>query len=531
MKWDILDVDEKPYCQEYGVSVPAGKLLAASRLGRPEVEELLAEDTSLHVSESACLEKAVLRLKEAAARGEKVLIGGDYDCDGLCATAILKDTLDRLGIVNGYYIPNRLQEGYGLSARTVEMAHARGYSLIVTVDNGVKAHAALQTARALGMETIVTDHHEIEEEVEADLLVHPTLMEERYSGLSGAGVVFEISLALLGETAKYTALASIAAMADVMPLWKENRRLVKRGFAAIRRGALPAASVLLRDPAQVSAESVSFQIVPKLNSVGRLADRYNVNRLVPFLLSEDPRVLQAFGKDLEGINRERRNLSETMVAQAEMLLAEDPFAIVYDERFAEGICGLAAGKLAEKYHRPTLVCAPHGNEIRGSGRSGEDFDLYGFFRQGFPELTSFGGHAQAVGLGMRKADFPAFQKKVQERMRAMHYTWKEPVHKALRINPDEVSVDALTDLKKLDPWPRELASPVFAFVHPVVLRRMDTPKVIRLNLASAAGNLEAVSFSFDALPVPERFDALIGELSVNAWKGRRSVQLRIRDIV
>lgn len=233
MDHELITVDEKEIVEKWNVGKLSGKLIAASNMDDALIYDLLSSDDHLSVSKADCVLKACARLIEAKNNHEKVFVGGDYDADGICSTAIMKRTLDVFGIENGYYIPDRFKEGYGLNAKTVELAYQKGYSVILTVDNGVKAHDALQKAKQLGMFVIVTDHHEIEEEVEADIVVHPDYMESEFSYLSGAGVALEISRNLIGTGSEFdelVALCSVALIGDVMPEWKETRKLIKKVF-------------------------------------------------------------------------------------------------------------------------------------------------------------------------------------------------------------------------------------------------------------------------------------------------------------
>ena len=311
-KYQFVEKDAAELCRKYDLPVLSGRLLAASGLDDDRIRELLFDDGQLHTSQAACVKQLCQRLLTARAKGEKVFIGGDYDADGICSTAIMKDVLDRLGIACGYYIPDRFREGYGLNPATVDMVADKGYTLIITVDNGVKAHAAIAKAHERGLEILVTDHHQIDEEVKADLVVHPDYMEPEFATLSGAGVALQISRSLLGDLPFHTALAAVAAIGDVMPLWQESRRIVRQGLQAMRQGEAPALLSLLRSRDVIDAEAVGFQIVPRLNSVGRMNDLSNVNTLVPFLLSHDPAVITAYKTQLETVNEARRSMSAMM---------------------------------------------------------------------------------------------------------------------------------------------------------------------------------------------------------------------------
>lgn len=530
MKWKIVTADGDAVCRQYPVGRLAGALLAAAGADSQQIQELLEEDMPLGTSQAECVLSACQRIQKAAANHEKVMIAGDYDCDGVCATAIMKDTLDRLGVVNGYYIPDRFREGYGLAAHTVELAKQKGYSLLITVDNGVKAHAALKCANALGLETIVTDHHQIEEEVETGLLVHPSKMEEDYCYLSGAGVALQISRNLLGTVELHTALAALAAVGDVMPLWKQTRRIVKAGFAAVNSGFAPSILPLLQGR-QMDYESAGFQAVPRLNSVGRMNDLSNVNTLVPYLLCHDQGKISRYASQLETVNSTRRQLSEMMSAKAGKMLDDSPFYVLYDESFVEGICGLVAGRIANEYHRPVLVMASHEDLIKGSGRSVPGFNLFDFFASGFEELTAFGGHEQAVGLALKKTDFESFRAKVEAKMAASGFAYQEAEETAVSFDPALLTLDELRQWKRLDPWPREFGQGLIAIAHPRVLKVLEGPKVTKILIASDAGPLEGIFFSYQKLVVPEHIGAIIAHPGIHTWHSTSSVQLQIVDFV
>ncbi len=506
------------------------RVLAASSLSKAQIEEIVDPNVPLATSQAPCVQEAARRIRAAKEAHEKVLIGGDYDCDGICATAIMKALLDRLGIVNGYYIPDRFKEGYGLGEKTVRLAKERGYTLLITVDNGVKAHAALRLAKQMGMDTIVTDHHMIEEQVEADILVHPERMEEEYSGLCGAGVAYELSRYMLGDIPSLTGLAAVASIGDVMPLWAQTRAIVRHGFAAINAGALPSVGRMLAGE-RANLESVAFRIVPKLNAVGRMQDDSNVNTLVPFLLSDDPLQLAGYAAQLEKVNNRRKNISARMSEKAEALLDESAMPVLYDDSFQEGICGLVAGRLCGRYHRPFLVAGKHDTLIKGSGRSVPGFNLFTFFQDDFPELTAFGGHAQAVGFALRQEDFAAFKAKCQRKMEAMHFTFEPPVKKAIAVDSGLLTLANVKDLDLLDPLPKEVPTPLFAIENPVVIRTFRSPKVTKYSLQTENGTVDAVLFAYKGLAVPESFHTLLGTVSVNRWQGKESVQMEIYGFI
>ncbi|MBR2812021.1 MAG: DHH family phosphoesterase [Solobacterium sp.] len=528
MKWKVIDVDESRLASRYGLPVLPARLLTLSDVEEAQIRELLDNSAVLTTSKAACVQQCCRRILEAKQKGEKIFIGGDYDADGICSTAIMKETLDRLGIANGYYIPDRIKEGYGLHAHTVEMAAAKGYRLIITVDNGVKAHEAIAKAKELGLQIIVTDHHRIEEPVDADLVVHPDYMEDACSTLSGAGVALQISRNLIGHDDELTAMAAVAAIGDVMPLWKETRKIVKYGLSVLARRRPYSLYALLRQYAPVNDISVSFQIVPKLNSAGRLADRCNVNTLVRYLLTKDPEAVNRFAAQIEGINEMRKELSESEARKAETLCTGEPFEVIYDESFHEGLCGLVAGRLSDRLKKPVLVLAPHGELLKGSGRGIQGMDLFAFFSDF--ELAAFGGHDMAVGLAVKAGEYEDFRRRVIAKTEKMMPEYEEPERTAVRIRMSEISFDAIASLDLFKPYPRELAQPYFAIEDDNIVKVYDTPKVAKYLVKDSRTVLEAVLYKRKGISEPEKPVRLIGSLSLNRFKGNTVCQMEIEDI-
>lgn len=528
MNWDILDIDGSYYQDTFTVGKLTGKLLAASHFTDEKIQEVLNTDMVLSTSHAECVLKACRRILEAKERNEKVFVGGDYDADGICSTAIMKKTLDRLGIINGYYIPDRFKEGYGLNSKTVELAYEKGYSLVITVDNGVKAHEALIKAKQLGMDVIVTDHHEIEEEVEADILVHPDFMEDEYRYLSGAGVAYEISRNLIGDhDQSLVTMCMVALIGDVMPLYRETRKIVKKGLQLLSHGVPRSLSLLLYHPAMVTETDVAFSIVPKLNSIGRMKDSSNVNTLVSYLLCENQEQLFSYSKALSKVNDERKKLSSAMSEKAEAMLTDKPFEIISDTSFEEGICGLVAGRLSNAYHKPVIVMSDNGEFLKGSGRSVPGFDLFSFLSP-FEKKVAFGGHKAAVGLTLRKSDYDELLSFVDEKMQ--NYELKEENRKAILIEPEDVSFDSVADLSLLSPYPKDMSEPDFAFVNPENVQVAKAGKTVRYVIKVQNRTIECVAFPSRNLNYCEKPHKLIGKLTLNRFRGNVKLQMNLEYV-
>ena len=525
--WKVIKSDSSSLEQTYKVGPLVGKLLSSSSLSEERIQELLNPTLRLTTSNAPCVVDCCERLLKAKKNHEKVFVGGDYDADGICSTAIMKDTLDRLGIKNGYYIPDRFKEGYGLSVKTVELAHERGYSLLLTVDNGVKAFEAIAKAKELGMDIIVTDHHRIEEEVKADIVVHPDYMEAQFATLSGAGVALEIARSLLGEVKSHIVFAAIAAIADVMPLWKETRTIVQVGLRYLAQGVVPSLMSLIAKGYEINERTVSFEIVPRLNSVGRMNDISNVNTLIPFLLSKNKEQIASYVMQLNLVNTRRKELSHAMYQTAIKMIENEKFILLLDESFHEGICGLVAGRIVDEYKRPTLVLSEKDGMLKGSGRSIKGLDLYQFFAEGFEELTSFGGHELAVGLGLKKEDYETFCKKVLDKIEKMEYEEPERVDEAIEIKMKEITFDSINELNILRPYPKELQKPIFA-IHPKEMEEVfSTVKITKYRMKDGTNELDGILFPFRNVKVPETIRTVIGELSINRFRDQVSPQIDI----
>lgn len=529
MKWELIDVDESEIVSKYGCSKLLGKLLKAMNISDEQMDELMFGDEELHTSQAICVAACCQRILQAKENMEKVFIGGDYDADGICSTAIMKKTLDILDIQNGYYIPDRFREGYGLSANVVRMAHEKGYDLIITVDNGVKAHEAIAEAKRLRMDIIVTDHHRIEEDVEADIVVHPDYMGSEYAYLCGAGVALQISRNLIGNNDEMNAFAAVAHIGDVMPLWKETRRIVKAGIEVLKMGRPRSLYNLFYPGTQVNETTIAFQVVPKLNSVGRMNDISNVNTVVKYLLLNDELQIAEGARQLNQVNDMRRELSASMADEALRMCGDEPFPVIYRSSFHEGICGLAAGKLAEQLKKPVLVMAKNGDQIKGSGRSIPGFDMFAFFSD-FEELTTFGGHEQAVGITVPENRFDEFRRHVEDKMSRVNIPSEEPVKKAIRIQADDISFDEINDLSRLSPYPKDVFMPYFAITDTQVLKTYETSKIAKFRIACANVDLTGVLYKRKNIDICDDPRCMIGTLELNRYRNQITCQMEIENM-
>ncbi|MFN3593938.1 MAG: single-stranded-DNA-specific exonuclease RecJ [Thiobacillaceae bacterium] len=516
-----------------------------SRLG-----ELLPH-TTLRNSEAAAA-----RLADAIARGERLLVVADYDADGATACAVAVSGLTALGAQVDYLVPNRFEFGYGLSPEIVALAAARRPDLIITVDNGIAAHAGVERARSLGLEVLVTDHHLPAQGLPLPeaLIVNPNQPGCPFpsKGLAGVGVMFYVLIALRAELRRRGAfsrrpepnlaelldLVALGTVADVVPLDANNRLLVEQGLKRMRAGlARPGVQALFqaagRDPARASVYDLGFVLGPRLNAAGRLAD---MSLGIACLLAPDLDRALPLARELDRLNRERREIEADMQAQALALLetvdvAEGCSLTLYDPAWHQGVVGLLASRLKERHHRPTIVFADGGDGfIRGSGRSiaalhlRDALDRVDKREPGL--IVKFGGHAAAAGLTLRRADLPRFA----EAFEAVARELLTPAD-LLRVietdgplGPEDYQLNQAMALQDAV-WGQSFPPPLFHGDFRVDAQRLVGDRHLKLQLSDGKLRAEAMLFNH-VEPLPERIQAAY-RLEVNAWNGRLAPQLTL----
>lgn len=510
--------------------------------------------------------EAADRLVRAVRDGRKIVIYGDYDVDGVCGTTLLWHCLRLAGAKNvDYYIPHRVDEGYGLNPEALRsLAAEHGASLIVTVDCGVSAVKEARLARELGVELIITDHHTPGPDwPEADVVVHPRAPGPIYPfvELCGAGVAFKLAWQVcktFGDGKKASPhlrkflidsmnLVALATVADVVPLENENRIFVRYGL----RGLMQDASVGLKALMQVSGclgkarlntGNIGFGLAPRINAAGRLEQ---ARLAVELLTTDDAERALELAKTLDDCNGRRREVERQMVDEAHAMISErgglgGRGAIVLGkEGWHPGVIGIVAGRLAETYHRPTIIIALNGEVGQGSARSVPGFDLYQALRECSDGLTSFGGHKAAAGLKLRPDFLPVFAEQFEahcslsltEEMRRKTY-WLDA-----EVRLGELTIKTVEAIESLEPYgvgnPRPLlvADDVQVAAEPRIVG--DRKNHMQLRLAQGNVVLRAIGFNMAhraADLAPGTSCSVVFEPGINEWNNRRDVQLQIKDI-
>lgn len=416
MDWAIppcSPAQARSLAEALAISETAASVLVRRGYGEPERAQAFLEAAApghdpllLGDAEEACR-----RIRRAAAEGRRICVHGDYDVDGICATALAVLCLRELQAEVGWHLPSRFEEGYGLSGHTLARLAEEGYGLVLTVDCGITAAAEVEQAKRLGLEVVVTDHHRPGERLPGCPVVAPRPSRYPFPDLSGTGVVYKLMQALLGEEAveRHLDLVALATIADVVPLVDENRFLAAVGLRALARTRRPGLQALLAsarvDPAAVDETAVAFRLAPRINAAGRLC---RPEIALDLLLTDDEGEAAGLAGRLEELNRQRQQVEERMLREAVERIESWPSArrarrayVLANEEWHEGVIGIVASRLVERYRRPVVLVAGSEDVWKGSGRSIPAFDLHAGLAAAAAHLERFGGHRAAAGLTLR----------------------------------------------------------------------------------------------------------------------------------
>ncbi|CAH3857753.1 Single-stranded-DNA-specific exonuclease RecJ, partial [Serratia marcescens] len=518
------------------------------------------------------IDAAVSLLQQALADGRRIMVVGDFDADGATSTALTVLALRSMGGASvDYLVPNRFEDGYGLSPEVVEQAAARGAELIVTVDNGISSHAGVDVAHAKGMQVLVTDHHLPGETLPAaEAIVNPNLRGCAFpsKSLAGVGVAFYLMLALrarlrdsgwfeqralaMPNLAELLDLVALGTVADVVPLDANNRILVYQGLNRIRAGKCrPGIRALLevanRDARQLAANDLGFALGPRLNAAGRLDD---MSIGVALLLSDDIAQARMLANDLDALNQTRREIEQGMQVEAlqlcdqlERTSTELPYGLaMYHPEWHQGVVGILASRIKERFHRPVIAFAPAGDGIlKGSGRSvpglhmRDALERLDMLNPGL--MMKFGGHAMAAGLSLEEARFDEFRQRFGE----LVGEWLDPAMLEGVIWSDgelamqELSLTTAELLREGGPWGQAFPEPTFDGKFRILQQRLVGEKHLKLMVEPLGGGplLDGIAFNVDTTLWPDssvREVELAYKLDVNEFRGNRNVQLLIQHL-
>ncbi|WP_203232155.1 single-stranded-DNA-specific exonuclease RecJ [Paenibacillus pinistramenti] len=554
-RWDTLKPDQDAVtrlAEDLKLPEMVASLLVSRGFDTSEKAEafLNADRQGLHDPFSLHgMDKAVSRIRQALAGKERILIYGDYDADGVSSTALMIRLMEHLQAHFEWYIPHRSKEGYGLHNHALEAAAERGVTLVVTVDTGVSAVKQVEFAKSLGMDVVVTDHHEPPAVLpEAYALVNPKLpfCPYPFKGLAGVGVAYKLACALLDDVpAPWTQLVALGTVADLMPLTDENRILVTAGLASMKEEPLTGFSALLKVSGSnvINSTAIGFALAPRINASGRLA---HARDAVELLTASDLDRAEQVAEQLDLLNRERQQIVEDIVQEAAAQLEETraggtvPSVIVLaGEGWNVGVVGIVASKILEKYYRPVLILGidPETGMCKGSARSIPGYDMYEALTDSADLLDHFGGHPSAAGMSLHRDQLDALRERLnqfaQKVLTEEHYV---PMLTAdLECTLEEVNVRSIELLSRLEPFGMNNGSPRFLIrgtqIHEC--RQMGKDKRhLKITLKQNDIMMEAVAFGKGAWAEQLTEGAvmdLIAEASINEWNGSRKAQLMLVD--
>ncbi|EBI9904452.1 single-stranded-DNA-specific exonuclease RecJ [Salmonella enterica] len=518
------------------------------------------------------IDNAVEILYNAFREGTRIIVVGDFDADGATSTALSVLGMRALGCDNiSYLVPNRFEDGYGLSPEVVDQAKARGAQLIVTVDNGISSHAGVAHAKTLGIPVIVTDHHLPGDTLpEAEAIINPNLRDCEFpsKSLAGVGVAFYLMLALRTflrdkgwfderniappNLAELLDLVALGTVADVVPLDANNRILTWQGLSRIRAGKCrPGIKALLeisnRDPQQLAASDLGFALGPRLNAAGRLDD---MSVGVALLLCDNLGEARVLASELDALNQTRKEIEQGMQAEA-LILCEKlerssetlPGGLaMYHPEWHQGVVGILASRIKERFHRPVIAFAPAGDgTLKGSGRSIQGLHMRDALERLdtlYPDLMiKFGGHAMAAGLSLEEHKFEQFQQRFGE----LVTEWLDPALLQGEVISDgplsaaEMSMEVAQLLRDAGPWGQMFPEPLFDGRFRLLQQRLVGERHLKVMVEPVGGGplLDGIAFNIDTTCWPDngvREVELAYKLDINEFRGNRSLQIIIDDI-
>ncbi len=494
------------------------------------------------------LDRAADRVRLGLERGETMAVYGDYDVDGITATCLLTQFLTSRGGRVLSYIPDRLEEGYGLNREAVCALTEQGVTLIITVDCGITAVAEVEYARSLGVDVVVTDHHECKEELPpAAAVVDPHRPDCPYpfKGLAGVGVALKLAMALAGPEGadgvleEYCDLAAIGTVADVMPMVGENRTIVQKGLRALADPKRVGLAMLVQeaglDSRPLNSVSIGYALAPRLNAAGRMGQ---ARMAVELLLTRDEGCARELARELCRLNRERQSVEADIFAQCEQMLSAVPqknAIVLADPHWHQGVVGIAASRLAEQYGCPAFMICLSGGMGKGSCRSYGGINLFSVLEGCEDLLEAFGGHELAAGFTVREENVLALAQRIRTQVAAQ----------SDRVRPPELEVDAQLDdptvldlrgvelLDRLEPYGTGNPRPVFCLTGVQVMARslVGAGRHLKLKLSKRGMTLDAIFFSAgDCMPeAGSRVDVAFYP-QINEYRGSRTVQLHVVDL-
>lgn len=552
-KWCVSEVNKSLACEiadRFDIDPFAALLLVARGItDDSQLSDFLSDSVELSDPFSLKdMDKAVERINEAMDNDEKIAVYGDYDADGVTATALVCEYLQMNGCYVIPYIPDRNSEGYGLNKNAIKSLCEMGVSLIITVDNGISAISEAEYIKSLGMDLVVTDHHKVGEALpDAVAVVNPHRRDcpSSFKHFAGVGVAFKLVCALCGDSEQvlsmFADLVAIGTVGDVVSLTGENRFIVKKGIEMMNYGSGVGIEELKKvagvSGKNLNCTSIAFSIVPRINAMGRIG---HASKALELLLSDDSEVAQSIATEIDSANVKRQEIEKEIYAQALNQIKENPqmlnnrVLVFSGKNWHAGVIGIVAARLVQKYGKPCFVITDDGKEAKGSARSIDGFSLYDCVSSAKELLSHYGGHVLAAGFGMKSENLPAFKKAVEDYAKTVEMPFAR-LEIDCRLRPDFISVDILNVIDSLEPFGAGNPQPVFGLfgmsltgIHPI-----GNGKHLRLSLKKGDTSLTGLLFGV----TQEEFAYVIGDkldlavrLERNEYMGQVKLSVYIKEI-
>lgn len=498
------------------------------------------------------MEKAVERIIKAREKQEKVIIYGDYDVDGITSITVLKSFLKDIGLETMSYIPNRLEEGYGLNKGAIDKIAKEGYQLMITVDCGISGLEEIDYANSLGIETIVTDHHEPGNELPNALAVIDNKRKDSqypFRELAGVGVVFKLTQALVKKLdlkaeayLKYLDIVCLGTISDIVPLVDENRVIAKLGLMLVKQTRNIGLKAIINTSGytKIDSNTVSFGIAPRINACGRMGKAEDALNL---LLSNDVAEVKELTSKLNEYNKERQETEKSIFENAvkrieKEHLDENRTIVVGGENWHHGVIGIVASKITDMYFKPSILLTfEEDGTGKGSGRSIPGFDLHEALTKCENNIEKFGGHSMAVGVTIKKDNLQAFREQFEEIAKENKIEEIIPIIKIdAKLNLNAVSKEMVESIKQLEPFGEANKMPIFAFKNLKIdsIRALTEGKHLKLTLKDNNNIINAIGFNIGYLAeeyrIGDRVD-IAGTLEINTYGGVDNLQIGIKDIM
>lgn len=555
-KWQIYEINEteiERISKKYNINKLLSSILINRNIKEENIEMFLNPTrTNFHNPFlMPDMEIAVKRIIEAIEKNQNIIIYGDYDVDGITSITVLKSFLEDRGLKVDQYIPNRLEEGYGLNKPAIEKISQNNYDLMITVDCGISAIEEIEYANSLGLEIIVTDHHEVGENLPKALAVVDAKRKDNkypFRELAGVGVTFKLIQAIgikmeleEKEYLKYLDIVCIGTISDIVPLIDENRVITKLGLKLVEQTRNMGLKSLLISSGykNIDSSTVSFGIAPRINACGRMG---HADEALKLFLSKDIYEVNELTKKLNEYNTIRQEKEKAIYQDAveqieKNKLYEKSAIIVSGENWHHGVIGIVSSKITELYFKPSILLCHEEDVLRGSGRSIPGFDLHQALMKSNDAIERFGGHSMAIGITIKQDKLNEFSELFEKIVKQENIDEIIPIINIdAKISLNEISKEIVQSLKQLEPFGEANKMPIFAFKNLKIdsIRALSEGKHIKMTLKDGNNIINSIGFNLGELAneykIGDKID-VVGSLEINSFNGVDNLQINIKDVM